>query len=146
MHQRTVGYAKLVMHGCGSGVPIPHHLYVVRNATSEETVTHDRESFSLLHWQYLYDEMSQKKRKNSVESVCPDCESLAYYRYRLSPQVIVHTDEAMSWETVRSLDRMPPLVLIIRNLCIQGGAPEEVMENLEYISGILRETLEKFPK
>lgn len=37
----------------------------------------------------------------------------------------------MSWETVRSLDCMLPLVLIIRKLCTQGGAPEEVMENLE---------------
>ena len=60
-------------------------------------------------------------------------------------RVIFHTDEAMSWETVRSLDLMPPLVLIIRNLCKQG-APEEVMENLEDISEILRETLEEFPK
>ena len=61
-------------------------------------------------------------------------------------RVIFHTDEAMSWETVRSLDRMPPLVLIIRNLCTQGGAPEEVMENLEDISEILRETREELPR
>ncbi len=61
-------------------------------------------------------------------------------------RVIFHTDEAMSWETVRSLDRMPPLVLIIRNLCTQGGAPEEVMENLEYINEILGEIFEEFSK
>jgi len=34
--------------------------------------------------------------------------------------IAFHTDEAMSWETVRNLNRMPPLVLIIRNLCMQG--------------------------
>ena len=52
----------------------------------------------------------------------------------------------MSWETVRNFDRMSPLVLIIRNLCTQGGAPKEVMENLEDINEILEETLEAFPK
>ena len=50
-----------------------------------------------------------------------------------------------SWETVRNLDRMSPLVLIIRNLCTQGGAPKEVMENLEDINEIREETLEAFP-
>jgi len=59
--------------------------------------------------------------------------------------VLFHTDEAMSWETVRNLDRMSPLVLIIRNLCTQGGAPKEVMENLEDINAIREETLEAFP-
>ena len=61
-------------------------------------------------------------------------------------RVLFHTDEAMSWETVRSLDRMSPLVLIIRNLCTQGGAPEDVMENLEYTNEILGEVLEEFPR
>lgn len=61
-------------------------------------------------------------------------------------RVLFHTDEAMSWENVRSLDRMQPLILIIRNLCTQGGAPEEVMENFEDTDQILREVLEKFPR
>lgn len=61
-------------------------------------------------------------------------------------RVLFHTDEAMSWETVRNLDRMPDLVLIIRNLCIQGGAPEEVRQNLEEVTNILKETLQKFPR
>jgi hypothetical protein len=56
-------------------------------------------------------------------------------------RVLFHTDEAMSWETVRHLDRMPHLVLIIRNLCAQGRAPGEVMQNLEDITAILEETL-----
>jgi hypothetical protein len=60
-------------------------------------------------------------------------------------RVLFHTDEAMSWETVRNLNRMPPLVLIIRNLCIQGGASSEIMLNLEEITNILEETLSKFP-
>jgi len=60
--------------------------------------------------------------------------------------VLFHTDEAMSWETVRDLDRMSSLVLIIRNLCTQGGAPKEIMENLEDINEILERTLEALPK
>jgi hypothetical protein len=60
-------------------------------------------------------------------------------------RVLFHTDEAMSWETVRNLNRMPPLVLIIRNLCVQGGASSEIMLNLEEITNILEETLSEFP-
>jgi hypothetical protein len=59
-------------------------------------------------------------------------------------RVLLHTDEAMSWETVRNLRRMPPLILIIRNLCLQSGISGEVMDNLEEISDILKETLEEF--
>jgi hypothetical protein len=60
-------------------------------------------------------------------------------------RVLFHTDEAMSWETVRNLNRMPALVLIIRNLCIQGSAPEEVMQNLGEVTNILEETLRELP-
>ena len=59
-------------------------------------------------------------------------------------RVLFHTDEAMSWETVRRLDHMPALVLIIRNLCMQGDAPEQVMESLEYTDEILVRVLEEF--
>lgn len=52
-------------------------------------------------------------------------------------RAIFHIDEAMSWETVRNLDRMPKLLLIIRNLCFSGGAPEDVIENIEDIEDIL---------
>jgi hypothetical protein len=52
-------------------------------------------------------------------------------------RAIFHIDEAMSWETVRHLDRMPKLLLIIRNLCLAGGAPEEVIENLEDVEDVL---------
>ena len=51
----------------------------------------------------------------------------------------------MSWETVRNLNQMPPLILIIRNLCMQGRASHEIMANLEEITNILEETLAEFP-
>lgn len=61
-------------------------------------------------------------------------------------RVLFHTDEAMSWETVRNLDRMPSLVLIIRNLCVESGISDDVMLNLEEVANILEETLAQFPK
>jgi len=36
---------------------------------------------------------------------------------------------------------MSPLILIIRNLCLQGEVPEEVMENLEDVSEIYDEVV-----
>jgi len=56
-------------------------------------------------------------------------------------RAIFHIDEAMSWETVRNLTRMSPLLLIIRNICIQGKVPEEVLENIRYVDKILKEVL-----
>jgi carbamoylphosphate synthase large subunit len=53
------------------------------------------------------------------------------------PATSCHIDEAMSWETVRNLDRMPKLLLVIRNLCGSGGAPAEVIENIEDVEEIL---------
>ena len=60
--------------------------------------------------------------------------------------VLFHTDEAMSWEVVRNLKLMPPLVLIIRNLCAQGKAPEEILQYLNEITEILEKILELYPK
>ena len=61
-------------------------------------------------------------------------------------RVLFHIDEAMSWETVRDLARMPPLLLIIRNLCSEGEAPQEVMANIEDVNDILREVLQEYHK
>jgi hypothetical protein len=61
-------------------------------------------------------------------------------------RVLFHVDEAMSWETVRNLDRMPPLLLNITNLCRQGNAPGEVMECVDAVRDILQEVLGKYPR
>jgi len=61
-------------------------------------------------------------------------------------RVLFHIDEAMSWETVRSLDRMPLLLLIIRNRFSQGTAPRDVMENIEEVNDILKEALQEYGK
>lgn len=59
-------------------------------------------------------------------------------------RAIFHIDEAMSWESVRNLRRMPPLLLIIRNICTQGKAPQAVMENLRELDEVLKEVLSEF--
>jgi hypothetical protein len=61
-------------------------------------------------------------------------------------RVLFHIEQAMSWETVRNLNRMPPLLLIIRNLCSQGKAPREVMESIDEINDILKEVLQEHRK
>ncbi len=52
-------------------------------------------------------------------------------------------DEAMSWEVVRNLRQMPPLLVVIRNICVQGKAPQEIIENLNDIDDILKEVLDE---
>jgi hypothetical protein len=54
-------------------------------------------------------------------------------------RLLFHIDEAMSWETVRHLERMEPLLVLIRNLAVQGRAPEEIMAVIEDITDIFQE-------
>jgi len=54
-------------------------------------------------------------------------------------RALFHIDEATSWEVVRRLEQMPPLLLLVRNICTQGKAPREVMENLEILSELMDE-------
>jgi hypothetical protein len=64
-------------------------------------------------------------------------------RFEGCDRVLFHIDEAMSWEVVRNLRLMPPLLLIIRNLCLQGKAPDEVVQNIDEVNEILAEALEE---
>jgi len=59
-------------------------------------------------------------------------------------RALFHIDEATSWENVRNLKNMPPLLLIIRNICNQGNAPQEVLENLQSLDDILRDVLSEY--
>lgn len=61
-------------------------------------------------------------------------------------RVLFHIDEAMSWESVRNLRRMPPLALIIRNICVQNDVQGEVLERIEDVEEILEEALQEYPK
>ncbi len=54
-------------------------------------------------------------------------------------RALLHIDEANSWEVVRRLEHMPPLLLLVRNICAQGNAPDEVLQNLEILSELMDE-------
>lgn len=43
---------------------------------------------------------------------------------------IFHIDEAMIWEVVRDLRQMPPILLVIKNICLQGGTPQDVTDSI----------------
>jgi hypothetical protein len=66
-------------------------------------------------------------------------------RFEGCDRVLFHIDQAMSWEAVRNLRLMPPLLLTIRNLCLQGNAPDEVVQNIDEVNEILVEALEGTP-
>lgn len=57
-------------------------------------------------------------------------------------RMIFHIDEAMSWETVRHLERMEPLLVLIRNLAVRGHAPTEVIEAITEVAEIFKEVKE----
>lgn len=63
-----------------------------------------------------------------------------------SEKVIFHIDEAMSWEVVRNPGQMSSILLVIRNICVQGKAPQEILENINDIDEILKETLDEITK
>ena len=45
-----------------------------------------------------------------------------------SDKIIFHIDEAMSWECVRDLNRMYPLINLIHNIANQHEAPGSIIE------------------
>ena len=71
---------------------------------------------------------------------------LEAFGFQGSDRAIFHIDEAMSWEVVRDLRRMAPLLLVIRNICSQGGAPQPVIEDINFVDEILKQVLEEFHK
>lgn len=61
-------------------------------------------------------------------------------------RALFHIDEAMSWEVVRNLRQMPPLIVIIRNICTQGQAPPEIIDGIDNIQIILKEIFGELPE
>ena len=45
-----------------------------------------------------------------------------------SNRLLFHIDEAMSWECVRALNQMKPLILIIENIAKQSDASSDILE------------------
>jgi len=57
-------------------------------------------------------------------------------------RLIYLIDEAMSWEVVRDLKRVPPLLLNIKNIAALNNVDESIMEELHEIEDILKEIFE----
>ena len=56
-----------------------------------------------------------------------------------SDKLLFHIDEAMSWESVRNLERMKSTLLLVQNIISQSDTPEEIKESV----GNVRESLEE---
>jgi len=59
-----------------------------------------------------------------------------------SERLLLHIDEAMSWESVRDLSRMKDTLLLIQNLAHTNNAPEEVMEWIDDVVETLKEVMD----
>ena len=56
-----------------------------------------------------------------------------------SDKLLFHIDEAMSWESVRNLNRMKSTLLLVQNIISQSDTPEEIVGCV----GNVRESLEE---
>lgn len=54
-------------------------------------------------------------------------------------RMLFHVDEAMSWETVRSLERMKPLLMLIKNIAAKANVPKAIHDEIEDIHETLEE-------
>jgi hypothetical protein len=59
-----------------------------------------------------------------------------------SDRLLFHIDEAMSWECVRALNHMKPLILIIDNIARQTKASDEIIELIENVRESYESALE----
>ena len=50
------------------------------------------------------------------------------FGFKGSEKVLFHIDEAMSWETVRNLKLMKPLILVIENILRQFECSKELLD------------------
>jgi hypothetical protein len=57
-------------------------------------------------------------------------------------RALFHTDEAMSWESVRNLQSMAKSLVLVRNLLGHDEIPEGVSEHLEVVNDLMAETLQ----
>jgi hypothetical protein len=58
-----------------------------------------------------------------------------------SERMLFHIDEAMSWESVRNLQRMKSILLIIQNIAAQPETPEQVSEWIPDIRECMEEAI-----
>ena len=59
-----------------------------------------------------------------------------------SDKLLFHIDEAMSWECVRALNQMKPLILVIDNIAKQSDASDELVELIQSVRDYYEDALE----
>lgn len=66
---------------------------------------------------------------------------VAAHPFPESDAMLFHVDEGMSWESVRNLESMRKVLLLIGNIAAQANVPAEVAENVELVREHLQEVL-----
>jgi hypothetical protein len=64
--------------------------------------------------------------------------------FQESQRLLFHIDEAMSWESVRNLEQMRKIFLVIQNIAAQSDTPQEVREWVRIVRENLDEVFEAF--
>jgi len=59
-----------------------------------------------------------------------------------SDRLLFHIHEAMSWESVRNLEHMGKVLLVIQNIVTQAKVPEGVMEWVRMVREEYEEVIE----
>ena len=63
-----------------------------------------------------------------------------------SDKLIFHIDEAMSWECVRDIGSMEPLILLIDNIAKQSDTPGLIIEAIEDVREAYEDVLMEISK
>ena len=53
---------------------------------------------------------------------------VANFGFPDSDKLLFHIDEAMSWESVRNLNRMKSTLLLVQNIILQSDMPGEIVD------------------
>ena len=61
-------------------------------------------------------------------------------------RLLFHIDEAISWESVRNLERMKDTFILIQSIAQQTGVSDETTELMEDVRDILYEVLDEIRK
>jgi hypothetical protein len=61
-------------------------------------------------------------------------------------RLLFHIDEGMSWESVRNLEQMRKIFLVVHNIAAQAGVPDEVTEWVSTVREDLDEVFEALAK
>lgn len=66
---------------------------------------------------------------------------LENYGFPDSERMLFHIDEAMSWESVRNLQRMKSILLVVQNISSQPKTPKQVSEWILDVRQCLEEAI-----